>query len=475
MTSPDIKALINQYGPPGYENAKGVLNKVNENFWAAYYAAGKDKIIFEPAEAEFYDYIDTAGIFAPKSADVIRTELSALTMSAANNWKGYQVLESFRDTYRLSGIVAALRGQTEERDFFNQDHHFVHLGDCTLKFAPDGSNFSVEAFSPDHRSRNRSPISYKAGADCPLFKDKLLSHLSPDDQSLLQKYSGQCLLGRNLAQRFVILDGVGGASKGAFVLTLAGVIGAKNVYELRTHLLAERFEIGRMTGRTLLVGPDVKGTFLASRGAYRIKSLVGGDPLEAESKGSNHRFTVYGVFNLIINSNSRLCILLEGDQSAWERRLVIVRYEKPYNGQRIFEIERWLLEREAAGILNWCIDGLKLLLQDYHQTGDIILSAEQKKRVSDLLSESDSLRLFVANEIVRDDSKMANGEHYSLTVHEIITDYIDDCISKDWSPLAPSTVEKQLPELMLRCHQVAKANDIPRNGKHRRGFWRVHF
>jgi putative DNA primase/helicase len=77
-------------------------------------------------------------------------------------------------------------------------------------------------FSPSLISRNRSPINYKTGADCPLFKDKLLSHLPADDQLLLQKYSGQCLLGRNLSQRFVILNGVGGASKGAFVLIGCG-------------------------------------------------------------------------------------------------------------------------------------------------------------------------------------------------------------------------------------------------------------
>jgi len=200
--------------------------------------------------------------------------------------------------------------------------------------------------------------------------------------------------------------------------------------------------IGRMLGRTLLIGPDVNGHFLASRGAYRIKSLVGGDPMEAETKGSNHRFTIYGIFNLIITSNSRLCILLEGDQSAWERRLAIVRYDKPYNGQRIFEIERYLLKEEAPGILNWCITGLQLLLADYHKTGDILLSPDQQKRVTDLLGESDSLRLFVANEIRRDDSLMGNGQQYSLTVDDIVKEYIADCLAKNWSSRHPSAASE---------------------------------
>jgi putative DNA primase/helicase len=100
-----------------------------------------------------------------------------------------------------------------------------------------------------------------------LRAQSILGHVCEDDRLLLQKYAGQCLLGRNLTQRFGILDGVGASSKGSFVLTISGVIGQKNVYELRTNMLAERFEIGRMIGRTLLVGSDVKGNFLSRPGA----------------------------------------------------------------------------------------------------------------------------------------------------------------------------------------------------------------
>ena len=113
--------------------------------------------------------------------------------------------------------------------------------------------------------------------------------------------------------------------------------------------------------------------------------------------------------SLLISSNARLCIRLEGDRSAWERRLIIVRYDRPYVGQRIFEVEKYLLKREAPGILIWCIEGLEMLIQDYHQTGDIILSTAQQQRVSDLLDESDSLRLFVETEIVKDEGKNSDG------------------------------------------------------------------
>jgi putative DNA primase/helicase len=240
-------------------------------------------------------------------------------------------------------------------------------------------------------------------------------------------------------------------------------------------MLAERFEIGRMIGRTMLVGSDVKGNFLSQPGTHRIKSIVGGDALEAELKGSNKRFTIHGIFNLLITSNTRLRILLEGDRSAWERRIFIVRYDGPYNGQRIFEIDKYLLNIEAPGILNWCINGLSLLFQDYAKAGDIVLSADQQNRVTTLLSESDSLRLFLRDSIIKTQPDPTRGSD-SLTVEEITTEYVDDCVnSKHWEPTPSTQVEKQLPTLMLEVFGVTKSHDIRRNGKHKRGFWNVRF
>src|SRR5260221_4522028 len=47
MNSSDIKAILQQFGPPAYENAKGELSRLNENFWAAYYSKGREQIIVE--------------------------------------------------------------------------------------------------------------------------------------------------------------------------------------------------------------------------------------------------------------------------------------------------------------------------------------------------------------------------------------------------------------------------------------------
>jgi putative DNA primase/helicase len=470
--------LVKIYGAPAVfaGELQPTITQINEPFWAAYFARQKTKIIYEPREKEFYNYGGSdVGIYVPISQDTIRSEIAEAMLNAARKWPGYNDLEQFRNHGALAGVLMHLRGLVEERDFFNPANYVVHLGNCTLRFDLEKGDFTKEDFSPAHHSRNRSPINYDPAATCPEFKRLMLDHISSADRELLQKYAGQCLLGRNIMQRFLILDGVGGASKGSFVLVIDEIIGQKNVYELRTRMLQERFEIGRMLGRTLLVGSDVRGDFLSQSGAHRIKSLVGGDPLEAELKGSNQRFTIYGLFNLMITSNARLHIRLEGDRSAWERRLSIVRYDQPYKGKRIAEVDKYLVAREAPGILNWCIEGLQKLLDDYHATGDILMSPEQKERVDTLLSESDSLRLFIREKISRTEAQ-SNGNRDSLTTEEIISGYIDDCVTvRHWVPIPIEHAEKQLANLMVEFFGIAKSHDIKRGEKTRRGYWNVRF
>jgi phage/plasmid-associated DNA primase len=471
------KICLDQFGPPAYANEKGQLTKLNEDFWGAHYAQQRARIIYEPKEKKFYDYEPAMGIFVPKSAKAIRVELSALVREAAQKWDGWAGLDRLHAERNLNPAISFLAGHVEETNFFNLADNLVHLGNCTLRFNSEGGGYTREEFSREHRSRNRSPINYDPDADCPEFKKSILGHLSKEDRLLLQKYAGQCLLGRNLTQRFVILDGIGSASKTTFVKIIAGVIGPENVYELRTKQLGERFEIGRMIGRTLLTGSDVQSYFLSENGAHRIKSIVGGDLLEAELKCSNERFTVHGSFNLLITSNTRLRLPLHGDRSAWQRRLTIVRYDQPFSGQRMFEIEKHLLETEASGILNWCLKGLEMLFVDYAQAGDIILSEVQKKRVEDLLSESESLSLFVRDCVVPDcPARGNNGDEPhrpSLTVDEIIDGYLDFCTDKGWTPAPIAEVEKQLPDLMTHHFGLRKSHDILREGKARRGFWNV--
>jgi putative DNA primase/helicase len=220
-------------------------------------------------------------------------------------------------------------------------------------------------FAPSYRRRNKLAVKYQAGAGCPLFLDTLLKPaLSPDDIELLQRWCGLALIGVNMAQRFLILTGTAGGGKGTFIRVINGIIGPSNVGTLRPDLLAERFELGRLLGKTLLYGADVPDNFLNCKGASVLKSLTGGDPVTLEFKVSNERPEIICRFNAIVTCNSRLKVHLEGDAAAWRRRLAIVEYRNEKPAVVVADLSERILKEEGAGVLNWMLAGLDKIRAD---------------------------------------------------------------------------------------------------------------
>ena len=281
----------------------------------------------------------------------------------------------------------------ERRGAFVQRERRIHLANGVFSF---GNGGELLPFSPVYVSRNRSPIVFDENARCDRFLNELVyPAVHKDDILLLQKYAGQCLLGNNLVQRMLILDGETARGKTQFANVVQGIIGRENVTQLRTKFLGDRFETFRFLKKTLLVGVDVEPDFLSTKGASVLKGLVGGDWFDAEQKCGTGCFPVQGTFCALVTSNTRLRVRLKGDVGAWRRRLLIVRYEAPAPKRKIPDFGALLVREEGNGILNWCIAGLDMLLRDVDQTGDIALTDRQRDIVDSLLTESDSLRVFL--------------------------------------------------------------------------------
>jgi phage/plasmid-associated DNA primase len=463
------KSLSDIYGPPVFTESvrKGdVVTDINEGYWAGLYDR-ENIVLHDPDERAFYRYDERTGLFSVETADRIKTDISARMLEASRT-DNIPELVTFRRDSKLNAVVAQLRGIAEKPGAFENRPQVVHLANCVLRLTPDG--LERHPFSPSFRSRNRSPIIYDLAAKCPRFLNELvIPAVKPDDVVLLQKMVGQALLGRNLVQRLMILDGLGGRGKTQLVGVIQHLIGAANSTELRTRHLGDRFELYRLRSRTLLTGVDVKPDFLSTEGASVLKGLVGGDWFDAEQKGGNGAFRLQGTFNVFVTSNTRLKIALKGDISAWKRRLLIVRYEAPPPARKIPDFADLLIAEEGAGILNWALEGLLKLREDISgPSGDIVLTDRQKGIVDGLLAESDSLRHFIENRVVIDYGS-------DLAVEEIVEAYAEYCPEVGWNPMHITEVQRDLPSLMLELFRTTKSNDIRRNDKARKGFRNVAF
>jgi P4 family phage/plasmid primase-like protien len=440
--------LVSQHGAP-YELTKNGL-KLNPMFFVAKFAA-EHLVNHEPDEQQFYLYSEPSGLWRPQTEDAIKHQF-ALDLKAYSDSQRLPQILSRRTHGFLSGLTEMLKGHVEKRDAFHRKPGVIHVGNGMLHLDVDPPE--LREFSPDYYSRNQCPIELVDGAECPRFvKDLLLSALPADDVSLLQRWAGSLLLGGNVAQRLLLLTGRAGGGKSTVVEILENVIGPKNVAEMRTEQLSERFEIGRFLDKLLLTGKDVPATFLMRKGASSIKKLVGHDLLSAELKQSNVCFNVRGEFAVAITCNSRLRVLLEGDADAWRRRLLLIEYNKPKPKRRIADFAEKLLLEEGPGILVWMSIGAIEHLRELEAGGDFVLTKTQGDRVELLLAESDSVREFVR-------LCLKGHPSQSVTNEDLQQAYKAFCQEAGYDAIAPHTVAKSLPDLIAEIHHVHKRNDI---------------
>jgi phage/plasmid-associated DNA primase len=463
-----LDRLEAEYHGPALSNAKGQPAHINERFWAATFAHCH-QTIYEPDEDRLYVYEPERGLFRNQHTAVLRETIIRLIYDVAKKRPeaAYLAVTRFVSMHLIGGVIEALKGLTCQPNAFRRqlsDPSFLHTANCMLVY--NECEFHREPFSPKFRSRNQSPIPYDKNASQDSFRRAFFDHRCPPENIVLfQKYGGQCLLGRNLSQSILLLDGVAESSKTTLALVIADTIGRENCTELRTGQLGERFENGAFIGKSLLIAPDVKANFLSLYGASFLKSLVGNDILCAELKRSDRRVDLEGFFNVIITSNSRLRVRLEGDADAWKRRLLIVRFEHPLQNERITDFHRVIVQNEGPGILNFLIEGCTLLLNDLDHGGRLSLSLNQSNHINRFIAESDSLRQFLLGNL----SAVSQSES-DLTTNEILEAYYADCVASEINSIPTAEAQKILPELMKDLFAKSRSHDIKRLNKSHRGY-----
>jgi putative DNA primase/helicase len=449
-------------------NGRPSVQDLNESFLAA--TLGQESnpeapTVFIRQEARFYSYRPEQGIFGIASEEELSAWLSDSLLACARDCRetcDVSALEfQYRDTAALTGAVKRARAviATPDDFFLSNSLDFLPVANGMLRL----EDRVLLPFGPDYRRRNKLAVPYVPGARCPMFEDTLLrTSLEDEDIGLLQRWSGLALCGRNIAQRILILSGTAGAGKGTFIRILKGVIGEANIGSLRTDKLNERFEIGRLLNKTLLYGADVPANFLNMGSASVLKSLTGGDPMTVEFKGSMDSPSLTCAFNVIVTSNSRLTVHLEGDVDAWQRRLAIIAYTRPKPANVIPDLDERIMAKEGPGVLNWMLDGLYALRAANWQ---LALCPRQQSRVNELLLESDSMNEFFTECTIAD--SLAPG----ITVSETYGAYADFCMNRGWSPVDRYLFGREAPDIVQRLFRLVPRHDIKgSDGKSQRGW-----
>jgi len=437
-------------------NKKCSVKEINDDFFAALLGdLGYPDAPTVRLTGRFYTYKKDSGIFEKESDGAIEARISGLLKQCAKECASPSIDTtnlSFRlsNSARLGGVIKRARALLEKPEsYFETDRDFVACKNGMLRM----SDRKLMQFDPKYRVRNKLAVEYKPDAKCPRFQDKLLGEaLEPYQIETAQLWCGMALLGKNVSQKILLVLGTAGGGKSTFVKCITGIIGEDNIAELKPKLLESQFSLYPFLDKTLLIGPDVSPDFLATESASRLKSLTGGDILEAELKHKNERVHLTGDLNVVITCNSGVVVHIKKDVDAWGRRLVVLSYNKPKPEHDDKELFDKIMMEEASGILNWMLDGLeKLKAKDF----DLALNDIQRKEVDDLLMSSQAPEIFVREALERVESKDS-----VMTKAEVLEALHDFCTDRKWSVKGLKDIPKRLENEIYDLHRCAPRNDI---------------
>jgi len=453
-------------------NGKNNVIFFNEQGFARLYQLVHNPV-YIPEENSLYAYEASTGLWKQRDHDCLVHQLSLFLHECALEWN-VPGIETKRKPSVLTNIIKFLRAICRREKFFDRSgRFFIHCANGVLELDTAG-NWELKPFSEDYHSRNRCQLEYVPGQVCPKFLNELLHPLiEADDHSLLQRYIGQCVVGRNLTQSILLLTGSGGSGKGTLANIVEMIVGEANYTQIRPESITGRFETSFFMNKTLLTGKESKTSFFTANGMSILKSLTGGDAMRVELKSSNRHEMIDGDFNVFIVGNPvpHLKFESEEDQSAWRRRLRWIRCKNHKPSNPIPDFAKKLYAEEGSGILNWALKGAR----------DIILSGRselpcdesQTARLDYLFASATPLDLFL-------NLSVEKNRGTNITGDELFTVFVDFCTAMEWPLMNSRDFQRCLPEAMMKRFQAPLRRDVPRrktDGKftNRAGYFHVRF
>ena len=451
-------------------NEKGNLQRISELSTAVLYQRHRE-IVFLPAEKLFYKYVPVTGLWESVTdielekdlTDFMKRFFTSMGMSCDDY--SHKNGHSF-----MKKAIEVLKSRVCNERFFEtpgvEVQYWLHLANGVLEFNPETSHWEFKPFSSKYRSRRRCELVYDPQAKPERFLGELVNPaMNEDDRRMFQEYFGQCIIGPNTSQTFLVITGTPGGGKSTLVSLARKIIGQRYCAELRLQHGYGRFEVSHYVGKTLLIGSDVPSDFLNRKELNRLKSYTGKDPLNYEYKCSSKFGEITGEFNIIITSNSSLQVRHDNDAGAISRRMRWIRFDNPPPKAPIQDFDELLFKEEGSGILNWALEGATRLIGN---GGRITPSPEQKARVDLLLEETDPIKLFVQDYLVLDDEE-------DITLRELWNDFNSIREGRDFLSLKRASFNKALiNEIDTRLHCMPR-NDIRRVNGFQRGFKGVCF
>jgi len=310
----------------------------------------------------------------------------------------------------------------------------------------------LKPHTPSFVSLIQYPIDYEPGSTCPTWEKCMDAWMDGDEKEekklMLQQFCGYLLSSSMLYDKAMFLVGDGGNGKSTFVDTISMIIGRESTSHIDLESLYSTFGMHGLIGKRLNVIEEVHGNYYQSN---KLKKLISGEKVTIDIKYKpQFSFRPQAKFMFAVNIMPRV----DDTSTATERRICAVVFGNNFrdNPNTQLRSENGLLAHELPGILNWMLEGAKIL----KEKKNFIVTKEQLELLREYRQENSSVEGFIGECL-----EFAEGE--TISARELYEEYKQYCLKDGRKFKANLAFTK---EMKAYGHRHRKFQFIPREHGH---------
>ena len=388
----------------------------------------KDKHRYNPSRKDFMLYDgkrwvdDTDGLAAKADAKSLSDALLVYGSSTGNGdyLKAVTALCNIRNRNNM------LQDSKDVYYFCNEDldvdDYLLNVKNGTLDLSKDEPKFMKH--NPDMLLSKVCNVNYDPSAECKAW-NKFLSEIMTGDKEkikYLQKIAGLSLTGNTQEETcFILFGSTTRNGKTTFCETIIYLLGdyaltmkpESLAVKQNTDSRQANGDIARLAGCRFCNASEPPKRMLFDTAL--LKSLLGRDSITARHL-HQREFSFIPKFKLVINTN--YLPVIADDTVFSSGRINVISFDRHFEPEEQDKHlkERLRQDKELSGILNWCIEGLRLYRLEGLKPPKAVISATETYR-----SDSDKIGNFIKECLTK------TGKNSSVkSVYELYTNWCND-------------------------------------------------
>ena len=372
---------------------------------------------------DFYEYQE--GMYRSLQAEEVRSMLFREMLKDG--------LTNYRTTSKANDKIAtfkSLDGRTFKQEDENPNPNIINFKNGLL----DITTYQLTAHTPNYLSTSQIPVMFNHEARCPRWLQFIQEVTSddPEQAKLLQQIAGYSLTtDTNFAKAFIFF-GMGANGKSMFTRMLGKIVGRDSVSTLNLSTITRQFGLTGLIGKKVNFIDEISGNYFESN---VIKGLISGERISAEVKYRPEPLEFTPTVKLIFSVNELPKI--NDTTPGLYRRFTIVPFDRSFEAKPDLQLEQKLTD-ELPGILNWAVEGLKMLRADgrFNETERNFEVMRSFK--SDNSPVVEFINSYYQAPPAGDESK------YSLTVSDLYSQYRGYCLDHGYKPKAMANFSREI-------------------------------